>query len=420
VHRDNVNQFPTRKVAAAASARFTYLAETIAKAHEPTQTQLDELERAYNATGQYLSECEEFDGLLMEVHAHGSRQLGTIVRPIDVLREGFDIDLIARLMRGALARYGGDGGTMLLIEHLFQALKRYADRHGLKIKRWERCVTLTYAGGMCADFAPVIDDPTTLATHGQHHGRIPDRELKRYLATNPRGYSLGFDEIARILPSYRRTFAEDAAIKSFHRADVAPLPDSADVLGRPLSRFVQLGKIHRNVAFADVDRALAPTSVFLTSLIAKAYAIAAPQMHDGPLDLFFDMVELLPTLFGRELLGGGREHWTLANPYAHGDNLASSMNDSPQRQQAFSQWHAKLLCDLDKLLEAIDGARGLDEVHKVVEQSFGPRAGQAAIQRGAERREENRTLKRAGFTIAGTLPVTQPARAHTYFGGPET
>jgi Second Messenger Oligonucleotide or Dinucleotide Synthetase domain len=417
VHRDSINQFPTRKVAAAATARFTYLAETIAKAYEPTQTQLEELERAYNATGQYLSDCAEFAGMLMEVHAHGSRQLGTIVRPMDALREGFDIDLIARLTRVALSRYGGDGGTALLIEHLFQALKRYADRHGLKIKRWERCVTLTYAGGMCADFAPVIDDPTTLVTHGQHHSRIPDRELKRYLATNPRGYCMGFDEIARISPRYRHSFAADSALESFHKAEVAPLPDSAEVLGRPLSRFVQLGKIHRNVAFAGVSGDLAPTSVFVTSLFAKAYSIAAPQMHEGPLDLMFDMVEMLPTLFAREQLGGGREHWTLVNPCAHGDNLASSMNDS-QRQQAFLQWHAKLRHDLDKLLDAIDGAQGLDEVHKVVEHAFGPRAAQAAIQRGAERRDSNRTLKRAGFVVAGTLPVVQPARAHTYFGGP--
>jgi hypothetical protein len=143
----------------------------------------------------------------------------------------------------------------------------------------------------------------------------------------------------------------------------------------------------------------------------------APQPHDGPLDLFFDIVELLPTLFQRETIESGREHWTLMNIYAHGDNLAASMNTAA-RQQAFSQWQTKFLRDLEGLLAAIEGNHGLDTVTKAVEQAFGPRAAQAVVQRSASRREENRSLQRAGFLVAGTLPVSAPARAHTYFGGP--
>jgi len=148
MNRDNLAGFPARRITADASARFTYLAEAIGRAFEPTQTQLDDLERAYNATGDYLSECPEFDGLLTHVHAQGSRPLGTIVRPMDPEREGFDIDLVARLARAALTRYGGDTGAALLLQHLFTALNRYAQRHDLGIERWDRCVTLVYAGGM--------------------------------------------------------------------------------------------------------------------------------------------------------------------------------------------------------------------------------------------------------------------------------
>ena len=418
MNRDDNIQRAVRTVSTAASARFTYLAEAIARAFEPTPTQLEELERAYNATGEFLIECHELGRLVTQVHAHGSRHLGTIVRPMDVKREGFDIDLVVRLSRDALARYGGPQGPALLLEHLYAALKRYAVRHGLTIERWERCVTLIYAGGMRADFAPVIDDPVHALPHGEHHGRIPDRERKSYLSTNPRGYCLGFSTAAEVQPVFRLSKALTADFAEARKADVEPLPEAAEVFQRLLSRYVQLGKVNRNLAFADVPmgKDLAPTSVFMTTIFAKAYALAAPQPHDGPLDLFFDIVELVPTMFEREILASGREHWTLMNPYAQNDNLAAAMNTSA-RQQAFTQWHAKLVSDLEGLLAAIEGNRGLDAVTKAAEQAFGPRAAQAVLQRSAQRRDGNRTLQRAGFVVAGTLPVVTPARSHTYFGG---
>ncbi len=122
MQRDDNLPHEVRNITAAASARFTYLAEAIARAFEPTATQLQELERAYNATGEYLVECAELGGLVEQVHAQGSRQMGTIVRPMDAMREGFDIDLVVRLSRAALARYGGPGGPALLLEHLYAAL----------------------------------------------------------------------------------------------------------------------------------------------------------------------------------------------------------------------------------------------------------------------------------------------------------
>lgn len=421
MNRDDNLSRAVRNVTAAASARFTYLAEAIARAFEPTATQLQELERAYNATGEYLIECAEFDGLVTQVHAQGSRQMGTIVRPMDPQREGFDIDLVVRLSKDALKRYGAPGGAALLLEHLYIALKRYADRHGLGIERWERCVTLIYAGGMRADFAPVIDDPLHTLEYGEHHGRIPDRERRSYLSTNPRGYCLGFDVAAKVAPVFRLSEALTANFAEARKVDVEPLPDAEEVFARLLSRYVQLGKVHRNISFGDIPSGndLAPTSVFLTSLFAKAYAILARQPHDGPLDLFFDIVELVPKLFEREIIQYGGERWILMNPFAQNDNLASSMNSS-QRQQAFSQWHAKFVAALEALLGAVEGNHGLDAVTKAVEEAFGPRAKLAVLQHSAQRREGHRTLQRAGFVVAGTLPVVTPARAHTYFGGPTT
>jgi hypothetical protein len=407
-----------RNVTARASANFAYLAEAIARAYEPTSTQLQDLERAYNATGEYLIGCDEFAGLLTQVHAHGSRALGTIVRPIDANRDGFDIDLVARLSKDATACYGGPGGASLMLTHLFNALRRYAHSHSLEIKQWERCVTLFYANGMQADFAPVVDDPMYSLTYGEHHGRIPDRDLQRYVSTNPKGYSLGFDEAAKIKPVFYAYEALSAEFAEASRAEVEPLPEAHEVFERLLSRFVQLAKVHRNISFLNVPAAgeLTPPSMFLTSLIAKAFATLAPQPHDGPLDLFLDIVDFFPKLIQCEVLLNGREYWILMNPFAQNDNLAVSMN-TPERQQAFRQWHSKLTTDLERLLAAIEGNQGIDAVTTAVTHAFGQRATQAVIHRNAQRRETNRRLERVGFVVAGTLPIVTPARAHRYFGG---
>lgn len=399
------------------SVRFTHLAETIGRAYEPANTQIDALQRAYESTGEFLVACPEFDGLMAQVHAHGSRQLGAMVRPSQQ-RDGWDIDLVARLTREALQRYGGEQGAALLLRHLFTALERYAARHDLAIERHERCVTLVYAGGMRADFAPVIDDPLYGVLQGEHHGRIPDRELRRYLSTNPRGYCLEFDRVARIPPNFPMVEKLAAEFNEARRADVLPLPDPDTVFGRLASRYVQAGKIHRNVAFASAPGTsdLRPPSFFLTSLIASGYARQAPQPHDGPLDLFQDIVEHLHEPIQRYRRPDGTEHWELFNPTAQHDNLAAAMND-PAMQAAFWAWHARLRADLCEIQEVIEQQRGLDEVLRVVERAFGRPAATALATDNSGRREAQRNAGRSVYLAAGTTPVAAAAVPHTYFGG---
>lgn len=414
--REEIFDSPRGGLAPQASTRFTYLAEVVAMAYEPTQTQLEDLERAYNATGEYLVTCPEFDGLLTQVHAQGSRQMGTIVRPMDAGREGFDIDLVAKLSSNAMAQYSGSQGASLLLNRLKTALARYAKSHGLTIEPWDRCVTLVYAGGMRADFVPIIEDPRHSLSRGEHHGLIPDRKLQSYMSTNPKGYCLGFDQVAKIQANFTSQFALDAVFTEALKAELAPLPDAAEVLGRLMCRFVQLAKVHRNFSFAGANESVVPTSVFLTSLIALAYKRLAPHPHDGPLELFVDIITALPSLFQRRDLGNGRQHWMLRNPFALNDNLADSMN-TPERQEAFAQWHGKLKSDLNRLVQAIDDMSNSDGVLEVVKKSFGSRASQAMLEHNAKSREARRASGRANYFVgAATVSVSSVSRSHTFFG----
>lgn len=406
------------RISTRSSARFFHLVDAIARAHEPTPTQLTALERSYNSTGEFLSACSEFRGDLIQIHAHGSRQLGTIVRPREGSREGFDIDLIARLTPEARRKYEGDHGPALLLDRLHGALSRYAEAHGLQLHRWERCATLEYSNGMFADIAPVIDAPLLAAPFGDTHGLIPDRELRRFDSTNPRGYAKHFDLAAAISPNFTAALSFSEAMDSVTRADVTPLPDAQEVFGRLLCRLVQLLKLHRNEAFGvvEVGQDMAPSSVFLTTLASMAYAVEAPQPHESPLELLLDIVERMPLHFERISRPDGSEQWVLPNPSAPKDNLAASMN-LPARQEAFFFWHRRLISDLNRILHAIEHHEGMDVLFKALQAAFGPRSARAIQQAQAERQSVSRAAGRVTLISSVTAaPISVPARSHTYFG----
>lgn len=400
------------------SSSFFQLAEVIGRSNEPTSTQFSVLERAYESTAAYLAECDEFKDQFVEIHAQGSRQLGTLVRPIDDGRDGFDIDLIARLPKSSWSGYGDPGGPGRLLQKMSAALERYADQHRLSIKKWERCVTLQYASGMTADIAPVIDAPLYVGPYGDTHSLIPDRDHRAFHSTNPRGYAKWFDEKAAISPIFtlqeRMAMAMDSA--SYSSTEIAPLPDTDDVFQRILCRLVQIMKLHRNKAFASSD--YAPSSTFLTTLTALAYERQARIPHETPLDLLLDIVESLPMHFSREVLWGGNlpEMWNLENPSVPRDNLASSMN-TPEHQKAFWAWYDVLCKDIRTIVQAIEDRTGFDIVHEHIGEMFGDRAARAIQEDQLQRRNTERKSGVVTLLTASGAPMTLPSKKHEFFGG---
>lgn len=407
--------FLGRQYSTHAQSYFLRLVEDIGQAFEPTPTQLQVLERSYNSTGEFLVGCEEFQGQLEEVHPQGSRELGTMTRPLRN-KEGFDVDLIARLNRSAWTVYSGSGGAAKLIDHLHKAVGRYADQHSLKLHRWERCVTLEYADGMCADIAPVIDMAHATALHGELHGLIPDRELRSFHPTNPRGFIRLFNQIAAISPRFLAMEALDSVAADIRKADIVPLANT-EVFGRLLCRLIQVMKLHRDMAFSSSPLAeLAPSSIFITTLVAGSYQAKAQISHRDQLELLLDIIGTMPSLIDKRSLGNGREEWFVDNPTAPGDNLASAMNDHA-KQQAFLQWHRQLLLDVKALIHSVDQRQGMDRVASLVTSTFGDKAGAAVRQQATARQSVERQAGRIATVTGGGLLVPMSARNHTFFGG---
>lgn len=393
---------------------FLRLVEDIGRALEPTPTQLATLERSYNSTGDFLTNCNEFKGYLEQIVPHGSRAIGTMTRPLRG-GEGFDIDLLARLNRSSLNTYSGFNGPSLLLNRLHTAVARYALAHSLKVVKWERCVTLEYADGMCADIAPVIDMPHPTALHGDSHCLIPDRELLAYQSTNPVGVTRQFNAIAAIKPIFFSMEAIDESVKATRKAELVPLPDT-DVFGRLICRLTQMVKLHRNIAFSKAGMsAYSPSSLFITSLVAGAYEKKAPLPHRDQLDLLLDVIRTMPTLITVRSLGNGKIEWVLKNSTAPDENLANSMNE-PGKQEAFMQWHTQLVQDVEVLLQTIDSRPGLDRVTSLVASTFGEKASTAVHDRERERQVSSRqTGATASVTTAGLI-IPMTARSNTFFG----
>jgi len=413
VNRDPLPSPTKRQLSRSTGFKFFGLVDAVAKHNEPTATQLDALERSYNATAEYIMASPEFQNLILLVHPQGSRALGTIIRPMRQRPDGFDIDSVLRLKREAMLKYGYNPAA--LINDLYAVVKRYAEMHGLKLTRWERCVTLEYADGMCVDITPIIEDPRVGIQYGETHARVPDRSMKLFEVTNPKGMSDAFSDAARVQAVFtinKREVFDDTVV----RADLELLPDATEVQSRLLSRLVQMLKLHRNMAFGSAAGPdFSPKSVFITVLASTAYASRAPITHDSPLELLLDIVDTMPLFIQCQRLPGGDEYWELPNLTAPGDNLANGMN-TPQHQQAYREWHLRLKADLESLLQCIEQRRGLDELLEIVQRCFGARAAQAVRELEAPRATPNSTRRIVTVGTAGASALLLPSRGHTFYG----
>lgn len=418
MHRESLSLPTRRRYSSQAGSKFREIVEAIARLHEPTQAQLENLERSYGSTGEHLMECSELRDHIVLVHGQGSRMIGTLIRPSRSRAEGYDVDGVVRLRAEASSVYSGSAGPGQLIDDVFRPLQRYARTHNLEIDRWDRCVTLTYADGMKVDITPVIADPLLSLPFGESHARVPDRDLRSFSVTNPMGLVNSFNQAAKVRAVFTDQITLDSIQEAKARAELEQLPDAADVQSRLLSRLVQLVKVHRNVSFpapkGDGEN-FAPKSVFVTALVAAAYAMRAPVPHDSQLDLMLDVVQHMPTYLLRERLPGGGEYWTLANPTAPGNNLAGDMN-TPAYQTAFLQWHARLVAHLEQILDCIEQRQGLDKLLPLLEDAFGSNAADAVRELEQPRPIPGLSARSILVGTATASTVSLPARAHNFYG----
>lgn len=214
-----------------------------------TQTKHDLAVQHYAAVGDLLAKDPQLAPFNPRIHPHGSFAIGTTLRPL--AREEYDLDLVVEIDHGNYTSHQ-------LYDAVGQALRANARYAGM-ISPKKRCWRLTYEHDFHMDILPARPDVRREAP--PKAVQVPDRELRDWKESNPRGYAEWYEGKAR-LPALDKRFAE---------ASVEPAPPQQAYLEKPpLKRATQLLKRWRDVRWAnDLDNA--PISIVLTTLAAEGY-----------------------------------------------------------------------------------------------------------------------------------------------------
>ena len=335
----------------------------------------------YQALSTWLSADESpLAAYDINVYAQGSMALGTTVKPLSDAE--FDLDFVCQVQAADL--------DSLDLYEMFVSRLEANETYRTMLTKKKRCVCLTYADSFHADVIPAVPDPA----HGvSDHTNllIPDRDLKGWTFSNPRGFAGWFKERSRVL--VRRGLRADA--------NVEPLPKLATVDEKtPLSIAIQLIKRLRDRSFADDVNA--PRSIVLTTLAALEYR--------GDESVLFAMMTAAQA-FERF---ASVSNPSLFNPANAKENFADKLNASQTANLML------LSSKIKTAVSAIISTRGLDSLREVLAALFGDRPVVAALKRFSDRHNEHRAARTLTYGARGLGIVASTggsiAPRNNYFG----
>jgi hypothetical protein len=374
--------------------------EQICQTLELTPSQHDLAKSRYDAVGAWLAGSDNALLRSVTIYPQGSVALGTTVRPL--ARDEHDVDLIC-----LVAGLGVDLAPSALKFSIGERLRKNGHYKDL-LEEKPRCWRLNYANEFHLDITPSITNPKCSAG-GE---LVPDKRLKQWKPTNPRGYQRWFEQRALLQPRMRLA---KAALAEGIRAELEPFPARMGLKGI-LRRTVQLGKRHRDIHFEKFDPDLRPISVVITTLAAKSYAhCVATYEYDNELDVLADVLRLMPT-FIEERKVQGQTQWFIWNETTAGENFAEKWNSDPSRAEAFFDWHAQATADLDRLAVV----EGLDRLTKSLRESFGEapvsKVMHEVTQRVSNARHAGRLSVIPALGLTGGSGLGATVRSNTFFG----
>ena len=376
------------------------LLDQICQALELTAAQLEAARTSYEAVAEWLSGSDNPLLKWIDIYAHGSTGLGTTVKPIG--REDFDVDLICKVLR-----FTADRPPAELKRIVGDRLKENA-RYAAMLEEKKRCWRLNYAREYHLDISPTINN-AKCANGGE---LVPDKKLREFKPTNPKGYKALFERRAALIPTLRM----QKALAAEDRAAVEPFPVHGTAKGI-LRRTVQILKRHRDVHFLEVVEEIAPISIIITTLAAQSYEYCVKSfVFDSELDVLIATIRLMPHSIDKPVVNG-RRIYVVANETTVGENFAERWNTEPARAAAFYEWHAKALADF----EALPDLQGIDVIGKSLEGSLGSSVVRKVIDARTDSISQARTAKKlyvaptVGLTLSSAANAT-PVRSNTFFG----
>lgn len=384
-------------------ASLTGALEAVCEQLELSLTQYEEAKSRYDAVSRWLAGSSHPALAGVSIYVQGSTAIGTTVKPIG--RNEHDVDLIARLQ--AAAR----GYPPALVKKLIGDRLKEHGVYDRLLEEMCRCWRLDYANEFHLDITPSVPNPEC-----DNDGElVPDRELRIWKASNPRGYKSAFTRRAALRPRMRLrkampTFDERA------NASIEPYPETGGFKG-VLRRTVQIAKRHRDVHFARRPRECAPISVIVTTLLAWSYERCVAQREfEDEFDVLTEVVAGMTDFIEQR---DGR--WYIWNDTTPGENFAEKWDDHPDRAASFFAWHGKIVKDL-VTLRSLDG---LDRIGRHLDEALGERPAEIAmdhLEKSVSRGRASGALRYGAAGLVSAAPAIVASRAsaavprNTFFG----
>ena len=375
--------------------------EHLCQSLELTEAQFHEAKKRYEGVGRWLDDTRNPALRALVIYLQGSAAIGTTVRPIN--RNEHDVDLIAHCPDVS------SGIPPAVLKRTIGERLRSNQHYARILEEKARCWRLSYANEFHMDITPAIPNRRCL----QGGELVPDRELKEWSPSNPKGYRKLFERRAALAPSIPSTLSFPEGI----RADVETFPR----LGGPkgvLRRVVQIAKRHRDQCFSEKDPKLAPISVIITTLASRSYErCVRTSAYDNEFDFLCDVISGMPLFIETQSIGDNQQRWFVWNETTQGENFAEKWNSDPRLARAFWQWHRQAVDDLANLLRC----QGFDDLFNTLSRSFGATPARRAREEMTQRLSSARSKSLLGVAPGVGLVVSKASaativRPNTFYG----
>jgi hypothetical protein len=231
----------------------------IAVSLELDETRKQRMESAYKAIYDILEKDEVFFSKVdFLVYPQGSTAIGTTVKPRS--KEEFDLDITVEI-RDPYYNYTSSE----IYNHLIRVLSNN-DIYKEKLVPKNRCARINYVGDFHMDVLPGC-----IVISGDSKIMVPDRELRSWSSSNPKGYANWFTQKAEtvIISSINDSFKKFSALNKA-KAEQEDLPDEDVYSKEPLKRAVQLTKRYRDIYF-EKKPDYKTSSIVLTTIFGELY-----------------------------------------------------------------------------------------------------------------------------------------------------
>lgn len=386
------------------------IVEELTKGLDISDSMFKEAEKKYYAVAKYLGKST--NPLLQgaDIYLQGSMKLRTVVKPHK--KDEFDIDLVI-LLPNVSSSHNSDMIHKLIGDRLKEDKSPYKDICEPK----NRCWTINYKTKFHLDITPSINNAFVEAEEFDYTNTaelVPDKKLKEWKDSNPRGFVEWFSEIAKKMPIFvirkLKAFDMNVSMESIlENYTIEDIPDNNEYKGL-LRRTVQLLKKHRDHYFNYRDTNYSkhkPISILITTLVAKSYRkiIEENREYSCPFEMMKDTVKLMSTFIKHD------NQYKVLNPTNDNENFAEKWNDDIRYVKAFAIWQEAAYNELVELQKT-----KLHEMGSILEKSYGKDTSNNVLKSLSEKVNEDRVNNILTTGIIASTSTTNSVQANNFYG----